>query len=107
MWNVRLYKNTGLNSVNTVDKPSRLNSAAYTDLPALDILQGENLSNIRVKAQRSDVKDADFLMLQNTEDPADTFFYSVESFTSTSVDVQALTIAFDGVLTLEMMINGI
>lgn len=107
MWNVRLYKNTGLNSVNTVDKPSRLNSAAYTDLPALDILQGENLSNIRVKAQRSDVKDADFLMLQNTDDPADTFFYSVESFTSTSVDVQALTIAFDGVLTLEMMINGI
>ena len=107
MWNVRLYKNTGLNSVNTVDKPSRLNSAAYTDLPALDILQGENLSHIRVKALRRDVKDADFLMLQNTEDPADTFFYSVESFTPTSVDVQVLNVTADAVLTIEMMINGI
>ena len=107
MWKVRLYKNTGLNSVNTVDKPARLNKATYQDLPVIDILQGENLSNIRVKAQRRDVKDADFLMLQNTEDPADTFFYSVESFTSTSVDVQVLTIAFDAVLTIEMMIDGI
>ena len=107
MWNVRLYKNTGLNSVNTVDKPSRLNSAAYTDLPALDILQGENLSHIRVKALRRDVKDADFLMLQNTEDTADTFFYSVESFTPTSVDVQVLNVTADAVLTIEMMINGI
>ena len=71
MWKVTLYKNTGMNSVNTIDKPSRLVDkqggfsaiAESVDLPPLDILQAEFLSTIRVRATRDQVKDADFLML--------------------------------------------
>lgn len=115
MWKVTLYKNTGLNSVNTIDKPSRLwdaqggfaSIAESIELPVLDILQAEFLNTVRVKAIREQVKDVDFMMLQNTEDVNDTFFYSVESFTSTSVDVQTLSITFDALLTLEFMKNGI
>ena len=115
MWKVTLYKNTGMNSVNTIDKPSRLVGAQggfapiaeSVDLPTLDILQAEFLSTIRVRATRDQVKDADFLMLKNTEDVNEVFFYSIESFTSTSVDVQVLVITFDGLLTLENMVDGI
>lgn len=104
-----------MNSVNTIDKPSRLfdpqggfsSIAESVDLPALDILQAEFLDKIRVRATRDQVKNADFLMLKNTEDANEVFFYSIESFTSTSVDVQSLSITFDGLLTLENMVGGI
>ena len=106
MWNVALYKNTGLNSVNTLDNPKKLLKVEHIDLPALDILQGEFLSNVNVKATRNDVKDADFCVLQD-EGTGDTFFYSVESFTSTSYDVQSLQVVMDSILTLAHKIGGI
>lgn len=107
MWKVAAYKNTGINSVNTVDKPARLSAAEHIDFPVLDILQAEFLNSIRVKATRDQVKDVDFVVLQNSENVLDTFFYSVESFTSTSIDVQMLSITFDALLTLEFIENGI
>lgn len=107
MWKVTAYKNTGINSVNTIDKPTRLSAAEHIDFPVLDILQAEFLNSIRVKATRDQVKDVDFVVLQNLENVLDTFFYSVESFTSTSIDVQMLSITFDALLTLEFIENGI
>ncbi len=107
MWKVTCYKNTGMNSVNTIDKPARLAKAASLDLPALDILQGEFLNSITVKATRDQVTDVDFIALQNSDNVKDTYFYSVEAFTSTSVDVQRLSIVFDALLTLEFMAGGI
>lgn len=107
MWKVTCYKNTGMNSVNTIDKPARLSKATYLDLPALDILQGEFLNSITVRATREQITDVDFLALQNTNNIKDTFFYSVEAFTSTSIDVQKLSIVFDALLTLEFMENGV
>ena len=107
MWKVTAYKNTGINSVNTIDKPARLSTAEHIDFPAFDILQAEFLDKIRVKATREQIKDVDFIALQNSGNVLDTFFYSVESFTSTSIDVQVLSITFDALLTLEFMENGI
>lgn len=107
MWKVTAYKNTGINSVNTIDKPARLSAAENIEFPVLDILQAEFLNSIRVKATRDQVKDVDFVVLQNSENVLDTFFYSVESFTSTSIDVQILSITFDALLTLEFIENGI
>lgn len=107
MWKVTCYKNTGMNSVNTIDKPARLAKAASLDLPALDILQGEFLNSITVKATRDQVTDVDFIALQNSDNVKDTYFYSVEAFTSTSIDVQRLSIVFDALLTLEFMAGGI
>ena len=107
MWKVTAYKNTGINSVNTIDKPARLSAAEHVDFPAFDILQAEFLEKIRVKATREQIKDVYFIALQNSGNVLDTFFYSVESFTSTSIDVQVLSITFDALLTLEFMENGI
>lgn len=106
MWNLEVYSNTGMNTVNTIDKPSRLAAAEHEILPALDVLQGEGLTSIRVKATRSQVKDVDYAVLQDTE-TGDTFFYVVDGFTSTSKDVQVLSIMLDALLTLEYRLNGI
>lgn len=106
MWNVRLFYNTGLNSINIADKPSRLASAQYIDLPALDILQGEGLESVSVKATRAQVKNVDFMQLTDTES-GDIFYYSVNGFKMTSVDVASLGITLDALLTLSQRTNGI
>jgi len=106
MWNVTAYKNTGLNSVNTLDNPSRLNNADSINLPPLSILQGEHLSSIDVKATRAQIKDVDYLSLEDTES-GDVFFYSVENFAMSSMDVAHLSILPDAYLTLCHMAGGI
>lgn len=93
MWNIRLYYETGFNAVNIPDSPALLETMTHADFPALDILQGENLSYVNVKATRAQVKNADYMRLT---DGTDTFYYIVkEGFTMTSIDVAVLPIAMD------------
>lgn len=106
MWNVRLFYNTGLNTMNIVDKPSRLSGANYIDVPALDILQGEGLSSVSVKATRAQVKNVDYMQLTDT-DSGDIFYYSVNGFEMTSMDVASLGITLDALLTLSQRTNGV
>ena len=106
MWEVTLYKNTGLNSVNILDNPAKLATSENINLPTLDILQGEFLSYIRVKATRNDVKNVDYCVLKDTE-TGEEFYYTVESFQASSVDVQTLYVTMDALTTLEKMANGI
>lgn len=92
MWNVRLYYETGFNAVNIPDSPALLETMTHSDFPALDILQGEHLSYVNVKATRAQVKNADYMRLT---DGTDTFYYIVEDFTMTSTDVAMLSIVMD------------
>ena len=106
MWNVRLFYNTGLNTVNIVDNPAILKTAPFKDVPALDILQGEFLSSINVKATREDVKNVDYCILTDTVSDEE-FFYTVDAFQASSLDVQMLTITLDALMTLGKITNGI
>lgn len=92
MWNVRLYYETGFNAVNIPDSPALLETMTYRDFPALDILQGEHLASVNIKATRAQVKNADYMRLT---DGTDTFYYIVENFTMTSTDVAVLSIVMD------------
>ena len=92
MWNIRLYYETGFNAVNIPDSPALLETMKHADFPALDILQGEHLSYVNVKATRAQVKNADYMRLT---DGTDTFYYIVEDFTMTSTDVSMLSIVMD------------
>lgn len=92
MWNVRLYYETGFNAVNIPDSPALLETMAHSDFPGLDILQGEHLSYVNVKATRAQVKNADYMRLT---DGTDTFYYIVKDFTMTSTDVAMLSIVMD------------
>lgn len=92
MWNIRLYYETGFNAVNIPDSPALLETMKHSDFPGLDILQGEHLSYVNVKATRAQVKNADYMRLT---DGTDTFYYIVEDFTMTSTDVAMLSIVMD------------
>lgn len=92
MWNVKLFYETGFNAVNIPDSPALLNTMQSQTFPALDILQGEHLSSVSIKATRAQVKKADYMSLS---DGTDTFYYIVESFTMTSTDVATLSLAMD------------
>lgn len=92
MWNVRLYYETGFNAVNIPDSPALLETMTHSDFPGLDILQGEHLSYVNVKATRAQVKNADYMRLT---DGTDTFYYIIEDFTMTSTDVAMLSIVMD------------
>lgn len=92
MWNVRLYYETGFNAVNIPDTPALLDTMTHRDFPALDILQGEHLASVNIKATRADVKNADYMRLT---DGTDTFYYIVEEFNMTSTDVAVLSIVMD------------
>lgn len=92
MWNVKLYYETGFNAVNIPDSPALLNTMQSQTFPALDILQGEHLSSVSIKATRAQVKKADYMSLS---DGTDTFYYIVESFAMTSTDVATLSLTMD------------
>lgn len=106
MWTCRLFKHTGFNGVNTADNGRRLDSAEYIDVEPLNLLQGEHLSEVRVKANRGQVKDVDFLQLTDTVS-GDKFYYAVDPFMMTSGDVSTLYVTIDPVLTAAGIVGNI
>ena len=78
MYSVRIYKSTGLNAVNIIDKPSRLNDDSifdFEDLPALNILQNVFLDSVRVKVSWEKIKNADYCRIGNSQEGY--FYYFV------------------------------
>lgn len=78
MYDVRVYRNTGFNSINIIDNPAKLNDSAqfdFFDLPALDILQNFGLGSVRVRASWQQLKNADYCRIGNIEDGY--FYYSI------------------------------
>ena len=96
MYNVRIYKNTGLNAVNIVDKPSLLNDPLQFDfetVPSLDILQNVFLSTIKVKANWQKIKSVDYCRVGNNTDGY--FYYFVQGIRMCAVDVAELDLVPD------------
>ena len=82
-YDVRVWSNTGFNSVNIPDSPSLLDSLPSATYPALDLLQNRFLTSIRIRATFDQVKNADFCKLGD-------FYYFVDGVTMTSGDVAVL-----------------
>ena len=101
MWKVRMYMNTGFNSINVPDSETTLERAAYTykDFPAIDCLQRYFLSNIVIRAFEDDVINGDYIKLWDDDNPARFAFYSMSGFTMTSGDTIDLAITMDPLLT--------
>lgn len=63
-YTVQLFKNTGFNAVNLPESLSWLRSNfAYTTAPALEILQNEGLTSVRVKTTWDEIKDVDYIVI--------------------------------------------
>lgn len=101
-YNVRLYHDTGYNSLNCPDSPSRLEGKQYVTLTPSEIIQPYRLNTITVQATYDTVMNADYLELYDTNHKA---FYSVDSFEMTSPDVAVLGVTMDYILTL-MALEG-
>ena len=94
-YGVRLYINSGFNSVNIPDNPTLLDGQNnYIDVPALDILQDRNLSVIRVKVTWDNVKDTDYLRLTKIGSQ-ETWFYSVDDIIMENTDTASLSVTPD------------
>lgn len=96
MYNVRIYKNTGLNAVNIVDKPSLLNDPTqftFESVPALDIVQNVFLSTVKVKATWQTIKAVDYCRIGNSTDGY--FYYFVQGVRMCAVDVAELDLVPD------------
>lgn len=99
MYRVKLYYNTGFNTVNVPDKPSLLDQFTSEEFPALDILQHLFLSNVKIKARWDEVIEADYLMLYNDSDSRKVAYYSIQSISMRAVDTAMLNITIDSWLT--------
>lgn len=82
-YDVRVWSNTGFNSVNIPDSPSLLDSLPSATFPALDLLQNRFLTSIRIRATFDQVKNADFCKLGD-------FYYFVDGVDMSSGDVAVL-----------------
>lgn len=94
-YSCRLYQNSGFNIVNIPDSPELLDLCEYVDVPTLDIMQERGLSQIRVKATWSQVKNADYIKLS---DSTSTWFYSIQNTSMAATDVCILSVTPDYIL---------
>lgn len=99
MYTCTLYKNTGFNAVNIPDSKATLTLAPSVVAPALDIYQARELSSFVIKANYANIKDCDYLYLQNDTDQTDFAFYSIQNITMTSNDTAILNVTMDYILT--------
>lgn len=101
MWKVRMYMNTGFNTVNVPDSEATLNSAAesHTDFPVIDCLQRYFLSSIKIRAYEDQVIQGDYIKLWDESNSSRFAFYSVNGYTMTSGDTIELSISMDSLLT--------
>ena len=96
MYDVRIYRNTGLNAVNIVDSPALLNDSWQFDfdsVQALDILQNIHLATIKVKSTWQNIKDVDYCRIGNAQDGY--FYYFVDGVRMCAVDVAELNLIPD------------
>ena len=82
-YDVRVWSNSGFNSVNIPDSPSLLDSLPSATYPALDLLQNRFLTSIRIRATFDQVKNADFCKVGD-------FYYFVDGVDMSSGDVAEL-----------------
>lgn len=101
MWKVRMYMNTGFNTVNVPDSEATLNSAAesHTDFPVIDCLQRYFLSSIKIRAYEDQVIQGDYLKLWDEQNSNRFAFYVILGYTMTSGDTIELSIVMDPLLT--------
>lgn len=84
MYNVRLYKSTGFNAIDIPDSEALLNQYSYLDVSPIDTLQDGILSQVRIRASFSDVKDVDYAKIGE-------YFYSIIGMpTMASSDIAVL-----------------
>lgn len=89
MYQIKLYCNTGFNSVNIPDVPALLEQCQNVhDMDALDIISNRTLMGVKVRATMDLCQDADYCRIGD-------FYYSVKGAAPLSADVTYLSLTPD------------
>lgn len=101
MWKVRMYMNTGFNSLNVPDSETTLNTAAesYTDFDVIDCLQRYFLDTITIRAFEDQIIHGDYLKIWDPQNVSHYAFYSITGYNMTSGDTIQLGVVMDPLLT--------
>lgn len=90
---ITLYFNTGFNAINFPANPEMLMLFDHKDYPAMDLVQENFLSSIRIKAFEDEIIDADYLQIGNA-------YYSIESYLMSSSDIVTFSISQNAILSV-------
>lgn len=90
---ITLYFNTGFNAINFPANPEMLMLFDHKDYPAMDLVQENFLSSIRIKAFEDEIIDADYLQIGNA-------YYSIESYIMSSSDIVTFSISQNPILSV-------
>lgn len=105
MWQVRVYMDTGFNSINVPDSEATLAAAAisYKDFPTIDCLQKYFLNSIIIRGKEKDIIQGDYLKLYDPgpqgHDDKNFAYYVITGYTMTSGDTIQLSVVMDPLLT--------
>ena len=99
--NVRLYQNTGFNTIDAPATPSLLDSFTYVDVPAINALQITRLTSICIKATEEQVTNADYCRISDGTHSA---YYAIDTspeggYHMEKPDTCTLNIIMDNMLT--------
>lgn len=104
-WRVKMYMDTGFNSINVPDSENTLNTAAAStkEFDVIDCLQKYFLTTITIRGFEKDVIEGDYLKLYNRgpqgTDDKNYAFYIINGYTMTSGDTIELNVVMDPLLT--------
>lgn len=99
MFNVRLYKSTGFNTIDIPDSPALLEQYNYIDVDPVDILQDGFLSSVTVRAKWNDIKDCDYAKVGD-------YYYSIPAgIYMTSTDVAVIPLVIDYICSIGGIAN--
>lgn len=90
---ITLFFNTGFNSINFPADPQTLYLFENKEYPAMDLVQENFLTSIKIKATEEDIIDADYLRIGDA-------YYSIEGYAMTSTDVVSLAITQNAILSV-------
>lgn len=85
---VRLYQNSGFNSINIPDSPTLLNTVTYVDVDSISVLQQRFLSEIIVRANWNQVENCDYCRIGD-------FYYMVTNVQMMSTESARLSLLPD------------
>ena len=90
---ITLYFNTGFNAINFPANPEMLMLFDHKEYPAMDLVQENFLSSIRIKAFEDEIIDADYLQIGNA-------YYSIEAYLMSSSDIVTFSISQNAILSV-------
>lgn len=93
LYPVKLYYNTGFDSINIPDSPLLLGLSLNKNFPAIWILQDLDIIQVKINAKWSDIEGADYCVINNK-------YYFITNVVQENINVALLQLELDAITTI-------